>query len=184
MPSALQSVLRSLGLKRPSNERRLSNGWLRQHAPEVRGKVLSIGSQQDEDREGSKYRHYFSNAESYTTSEVSAEAGCDLVLDVRNMPEVPSDSYDCIYCSGVLEHVDDYQAALNEMTRVLKPGGVMLLGVPFRQAIHHAPRDFWRFTEGALRYLLEARYEIRVLDAIETSVPNFPASYWVKAIKR
>jgi SAM-dependent methyltransferase len=151
---------------------------------DIQGGVLSIGSQQDGDREGGRYRDYFARAHSYTTSEVTAEAGADLVLDVRRMPEIADESYDCIFCSGVLEHVDDYQAALSEMTRVLRRGGTLLLGVPFRQAIHNAPLDYWRFTDGAIRFLLKDRYDVLVLDPIETSVPNFPASYWAKARKR
>lgn len=183
-PRLLQTLYRALSGKWPSRERRLSNAWLRKHASDIEGSVLSIGSQHDGDREGGLYRDYFGRAKSYTTSEVTAETGADLVLDVRRMPEVAGESYDCIFCSGVLEHVDDYQAALSEMTRVLRRGGTLLLGVPFRQAIHNAPLDYWRFTEGAIRYFLKDRYEILLLDPIETSVPNFPASYWVKARKR
>jgi SAM-dependent methyltransferase len=180
----LRAIYRVLPGKRPSRERRLSNAWLRRNVGDIEGRVLSIGSQHDADREGGRYRDYFGRAKSYATSEVTAETGADLVLDVRRMPEVADESYDCIFCSGVLEHVDDYPAALSEMTRVLRRGGILLLGVPFRQAIHNAPLDFWRFTEGAIRFLLKDRYEILMLDPIETSVPNFPASYWVKARRR
>jgi SAM-dependent methyltransferase len=180
----LRTLYRVLPGKRPSRERRLSNAWLRRHVGDIEGRVLSIGSQHDSDREGGRYRDYFARAASYTTSEVTAETGADLVLDVRRMPEVADESYDCIFCSGVLEHVDDYPAALSEMTRVLRRGGTLLVGLPFRQAIHNAPLDYWRFTDGAIRYLLKDRYEILILDPIETSVPNFPASYWVKARKR
>jgi hypothetical protein len=42
----------------------------------------------------------------------------------------------------------------------------------------------WRFTAHGLRHLLEPDYEIQALDAIDPSVPNFPASYWVEARKR
>ena len=76
------------------------------------------------------------------------------------MPELADEAFDCIYCSGVLEHVDDPFAGIKEMTRVLKPDGVLLLGVPFRQAIHMAPQDFWRFTEFGIRHLLRDAFEI------------------------
>ncbi len=167
----------------PSRGRRLSNAWLREHAADVEGHVLSIGSGHDRDKEGGRYRDYFARAASYTTSEVSADFGCDLMLDVRAMPELAEAAFDGIYCSGVLEHVDDFRAGLAEITRILRPGGVLLLGLPFRQAIHGAPHDYWRFTEHGIRWLLGADYEILRIDAIEESTPGFPVAYWAKARK-
>jgi len=144
------------------------------------GAILSIGSGDDSDGEGRKYRDYFPGATSYTTSEVIPVEGCDLVIDVRSMPEMNSSSYDCIYCSGVLEHVDEFRKGFDEITRILKPGGVLLLGLPFRQAIHMAPHDFWRFTEYGIKYLLKDSYEILAMAEIGTEIQGFPGSYWVK----
>ncbi len=59
-----------------------------------------------------------------------------------------------------------------------------MLGLPFRQALHLEPHDYWRFTEYGIRHLLKDHYDILSLDAIDHSVPNFPSSYWVKARKR
>lgn len=169
---------------RPSAARIESNRWLRQHCQDVKGKILSIGSGYDHDHEGDHYRNYFPLATSYTTSEATAGFPCDLVLDVRSMPQVESGSYDGIYCSGVLEHVDDYQAGLNEITRILKDGGILLLGLPFRQSIHMKPNDFWRFTEFGIRFLLKDHYEILELAPLDQSPgEEFPAAYWTKARK-
>ena len=174
--------------KRPSNPsraRKESNKWLHRNCRDIKGRVLSIGSGGDDDNEGNYYRNYFPMASSYTTSEVSGELKCDLTLDVRAMPEIEDGSYDCIYCSGVLEHVDDYQAGFNELTRILKAGGVLLLGLPFRQAIHMSPHDFWRFTEYGINHLLKNSYEIMDISAIDAKGGmEFPASYWVKATKK
>jgi SAM-dependent methyltransferase len=169
---------------RPTRGRRISNAWLREHAADIEGHVLSIGSGHDRDKEGGWYRDYFPHRASYTTSEFGPEFGCDLVLDVRKMPEIADAAFDCVYCSGVLEHVDDFQAGLAEITRILRPGGILLLGLPFRQAIHGAPHDYWRFTEHGIRWLLAANYEVLRLDAIETRVPGFPVAYWAKARKQ
>ena len=38
--------------------------------------------------------------------------------------------FDLIICSEVLEHLEDYHAAINEIYRVLKPGGKFLTSVP------------------------------------------------------
>lgn len=161
-----------------------SNKWLRRHAPQMEGVVLSVGSRDDRDGEGGRYRDYFTQCARYRTSEVEPWPDCDLVLDIRSMPHIADASFDCVFCSGVLEHVDDVGAAVSELTRVLKPGGVLLLGLPFRQSIHLAPHDYWRFTEFGIRVMLgRAGYAIEELCAIDESVPDFPASYWTKAVR-
>lgn len=47
----------------------------------------------------------------------------DLQVDVTQMDEIPSNSYDMFICSHVLEHVGDDRKALSELFRILKPGG-------------------------------------------------------------
>ena len=92
--------------------------------------------------------------------------------------------YDCIFCGGVLEHTDDFQAGFGEMTRILKTGGILLLGLPFRQPIHMGEQDFWRFTVYGIKYLLKHSYEIIDMVPIDAKRGmEFPASYWVKATK-
>lgn len=184
IPLAVKKFLVELARPRLTKSRKESNAWLRHHAADIKGHVLSIGSGRDVDIEGGRYKDYFTNCSTYTTSDITPEFDPDMVLDVRSMPEIPDESFDCVFCSGVLEHVDDYLSALREMTRILKPGGILLLGLPFRQALHMAPHDYWRFTEHGIRYMLQDDYEILDLSPMDSSVPNFPAAYWVKAKKR
>jgi len=166
-----------------SRSRRESNRWLKAEAVNVEGRVLSIGSLDDSDGQGGRYRDYFSSCSSYTTSEVDKGYDTDLILDIRSMSSVKSGEYDCIYCSGVLEHVDDFQSATSEITRILRPGGLLLLGVPFRQPIHLAPTDYWRFTRYGLEKLLERDFNVEVIHPVDSANPDFPAAYWVKATK-
>jgi SAM-dependent methyltransferase len=51
-------------------------------------------------------------------------------LDVTSLP-FPDATFDVIICSHVLEHVPDDRRAMRELHRVLKPGGIGLLVVPF-----------------------------------------------------
>ena len=143
--------------------RRESNRWLRTHTADIRGQVLSVGSGSDKDGEGQNYRSYFKNCSSYITSDVSDVSStfeCDMILDVRCMPQIPDNSFDCVFCSGVIEHVDDYPAALKEITRILKSRATLLLGLPFRQSLHLAPFDYWRFTEHGIKFLLQQDYRL------------------------
>jgi len=168
---------------RPSGARRISNKWLHQHCLNIQGDVLSIGSGGDYDGQSNFYKDYFLQSSSYTTSEVTEDIDSDLTFDVRDMSYIKDAAYDCVYCSGVLEHVDDYKSGLNEITRILKTDGNLLLGLPFRQTLHMVPQDYWRFTEFGIRHLLRPSFEIIELAAIDERLRNFPASYWVKARK-
>lgn len=51
--------------------------------------------------------------------------------DVRELP-FANDSFDAIYSMGTIEHFDETQQAIDEMARVLKPGGRAIIGVPNR----------------------------------------------------
>ena len=53
----------------------------------------------------------------------------DRQVDVQNMP-MADNSYDVVLCSMVLHYVEDFEAGLREINRVLKPGGLAVLQVP------------------------------------------------------
>ena len=166
--------------------RERANKWIREQAKDVTGKVLSVGSGGDQDNEGGHYRQYFLNASSYETSDFSKTAPVNLYLDVRSMPEVKDETYDCVFASGLIEHVDDMWAAMREINRIMKPGGVLLFGAPFGAAIHRAPQDFWRMTIHGLRYTVETSgFEISCIETIPGIYDKgFPAAYWSRSIKR
>jgi SAM-dependent methyltransferase len=90
----------------------------------------------------------------------------DLVSDITSIP-APALSFDAILCSEVLEHVPDPLAALDELTRLLKPGGVLILTAPFCSNVHMAPYHFCSgFSKYWYEYHLSALgYEIRELVA-------------------
>jgi len=162
----------------------MSNGWLRESAKDIEGKVLSIGSFEDKDGQEGHYRDYFKSASSYETSDVIPFADLDYVLDVRDMNTIKDGEYDCVFCSGVLEHVEEFGKGVSEITRILKSGGTLLLGVPFRQAIHDYPTDYWRFTKFALEYLFKDKFYISEIKEIDKEVEDFPVAYWLKATKK
>jgi SAM-dependent methyltransferase len=66
----------------------------------------------------------------------------DLVSDITRIP-APDSSYDAILCSEVLEHVPEPTLALDEFTRLLRPGGVMILTAPFASNVHMAPYHYY-----------------------------------------
>jgi SAM-dependent methyltransferase len=86
------------------------------------------------------------------------------------MSEVPSDRYDTILCSEVLEHVPRPDDTLSELHRVLRPEGNLILSVPFLSRLHEEPYDYFRFTEHGLKTLL-ARHGFTVRRLLVTGGP-------------
>ncbi len=77
----------------------------------------------------------------------------DIVGDIHDLP-FAENSRDAILCLAVLEHVENPIKAVSELHRVLKPGGKLLLYVPFLY-YYHAEKgyygDYWRFTYDTLQ---------------------------------
>ena len=78
----------------------------------------------------------------------------DIFGDGHELP-VRDASCDTILSLEVLEHVPEPDRCVAEMARVLKPGGRVLMTVPFVSPLHQLPFDFRRFTPEGLRSLFE-----------------------------
>jgi SAM-dependent methyltransferase len=87
-----------------------------------------------------------------------AYGNVDIVTDLRRLP-LADGSLAGGVSIAVLEHVPDPDAHIAEMHRVLRPGGRMLVFVPFMQPFHASPYDFQRYTEVGLRERF-ARFEV------------------------
>lgn len=74
----------------------------------------------------------------------------DVVASAEALP-FDDASMDGVILQAVLEHVRDERATIAEIVRVLRPGGALLIEVPFLQGYHAAPGDYRRFTEEGLR---------------------------------
>jgi len=75
----------------------------------------------------------------------------DLVSDITAIP-VPDESFDAVLCTEVFEHVPDPLAALQELARLVKPGGSIILTAPFCSLTHFAP---YHYATGLSRYWYE-----------------------------
>jgi SAM-dependent methyltransferase len=81
-----------------------------------------------------------------------------LVGDGHRLP-FGDGALDGVICTGVLEHVQDAGAVTREIWRVLRPGGLIYVAVPFIQGYHPGSgtdQDFRRLTHMGLRQLLSA----------------------------
>jgi SAM-dependent methyltransferase len=113
-----------------------------------------------------------------------------LNLDIEPMPGVgvvgvaerlpfADESCDGVILQAVLEHVVNEHDTLRECSRVLRPGGRLLVEIPFIQGDHPSPGDYRRYTEQGLRQVVE-RHGFR---AEKSGVAVGPASAlaWILA---
>jgi len=63
-------------------------------------------------------------------------------------------TFDTVLALEVLEHVGNPDACVEEIARVLAPGGTLLLTVPLVAPLHQWPFDFWRYTPRGIEVLL------------------------------
>jgi 2-polyprenyl-3-methyl-5-hydroxy-6-metoxy-1,4-benzoquinol methylase len=90
----------------------------------------------------------------------------DVVADGQYIP-LASNSVDSVICMETMEHVGDPRQVAHEFGRILQPGGVLILSVPFLYRIHSRPWDYWRFTEyGVRRLVVDAGLEVFQLEPL------------------
>jgi SAM-dependent methyltransferase len=77
----------------------------------------------------------------------------DLVCDLTRVVPLKAESFDAVFLMNVLEHVYETHAMLAVLERLLMPGGVLVVAIPFLVKIHQAPVDFVRYTHYALERL-------------------------------
>jgi SAM-dependent methyltransferase len=77
-------------------------------------------------------------------------------------------SFDTVLCLQTLEHVGDPRRVLDEVARVLVPGGLLLLSTHGSMVFHPTPEDHWRWTQTGLRRLLaeNGRFDVVSLEPV------------------
>lgn len=99
----------------------------------------------------------------------------NIVIDLNKPLDVlDSNAFDVVILSDVLEHICEPAALMMEISRILKPGGRLLMNVPFAYWIHEAPHDYYRYT----RYALEMFARQSGLRVIELK----PLGGWIEVM--
>lgn len=111
------------------------------------GQILDIGCGYQ------PYRRLF-RTNRYVGLDISLERHPMVVGDARFLP-FKDNTFDGIICSEVIEHVFEKEKVLEEIRRVLRAGGWVILTAPMSWGLHYEPYDFWRFTPYSLRRMLE-----------------------------
>jgi SAM-dependent methyltransferase len=131
-------------------------GFLARHAADVRGRVLEVKDAAYTQRFGGTW---VSRSDVLDIDPTNAEA--TIVADLADGAGIPSDAFDCIILTQVLQLVFDVPAAIQTLYRALRPGGVLLVTVPGISQLHYEALGhtwYWSFTEASVRRLLTSRF--------------------------
>ncbi len=97
-----------------------------------------------------------SNVNEYHTIDIEKRVPMvDFVGDAQNMDMIENNTYDTLLCIEVLDHVQNPYKVLNELKRIIKDGGYLILSVPHLSRLHEEPHDYYRFTKYGLKFLFE-----------------------------
>ncbi|MDF1835887.1 MAG: class I SAM-dependent methyltransferase [Alteraurantiacibacter sp. bin_em_oilr2.035] len=127
----------------------------------------------------------------------------DIPADLNAPTSLADASFDTILSSSVLEHIWDHATFWDEMVRTLRPGGKMIMIVPFIYWLHEEPHDYFRWTRHAFAKACEERgliireltpygggldvladLFVRSLGAVNTRLAGWTASQMAKALSR
>jgi ubiquinone/menaquinone biosynthesis C-methylase UbiE len=79
----------------------------------------------------------------------------DIIGTAYKIPVIDN-SFNCIICTAVLEHLEEPRDAIQEAYRVLKSGGYALYTTPLFWHLHEAPLDYFRYTKFGLQHLFQS----------------------------
>jgi ubiquinone/menaquinone biosynthesis C-methylase UbiE len=80
-------------------------------------------------------------------------------VDMQNLP-YSENQFNFVISDQVIEHLENPQKAIAESLRVLRNGGIAMHTTCFINYIHCCPKDYWRFSPDALKFLCKNFSEI------------------------
>jgi SAM-dependent methyltransferase len=104
----------------------------------------------------------------------------EVICDIADMKPIADASIGLVLNLESLEHLPRPQMAIDEIHRVLRPNGLLILTTVMHFKIHRAPKDYWRFAPDGIELLLS---RFKVLDCTLEGDLKRPKGIWVTAQK-
>jgi SAM-dependent methyltransferase len=141
---------------------------------DIRGKrILEVGAQ---DINGSVRSEILERGpREYLGTDMVSGPGVDVVCRAeRLVAEFGSETFDVVISTEVLEHVDDWRAAIRNFKGVLRPEGILIITTRSRGfQFHGFPADYWRFEPADM----ERIFADCTIEALERDQPESPGVF-------
>ncbi len=159
--------------------RRFQYAELKKFSRNIRDKtILELGSGK---KVSGKHKYsakkYFHDSNRFVMTDINKEFG-HKIFDITKDSE--KNKYDIILCLNVLEHLMDYEKAVENLRSSLKKGGEVFVAVPFLYPLHDEPCDFLRYTEHALKKMFSKFSNVKIR---HYGLRKLPFSYVIVARK-
>jgi len=115
--------------------------------------IFEIGSLQVPGQEGYADLRPFFSGKRYIGCDMRSGLGVDRTEDVENL-SMDNESVGTILMLDTLAHIKNCSRALDEIYRVLKKEGIVVVSSILCFPICRCPEDYWRFTSSGLNHLL------------------------------
>jgi SAM-dependent methyltransferase len=118
--------------------------WVESIARELpsRSRVLDVGAGSGQYRDLFLHCDYRTHDFAQEPSTIGLYTALDYISDIAAIP-VPDASFDVVLCTEVLEHVPEPIQAVNEMGRILRPGGRLYVSAPLGSWLHQEPYHYY-----------------------------------------
>jgi SAM-dependent methyltransferase len=134
--------------------------FMDRHRQDVRGRTLEIAED--------VYSRWFGDDRVTQIDILAYQEGehprATFIGDLTDVPQLPSDSFDCVILTQTLQLIYDLRAAIATVHRILRPGGVVLVTVPGITPVNRQDSESWgnywcwSFTALSIRRLFEERF--------------------------
>lgn len=130
------------------------NDYVRRHKNEIHGDVLEFC--------GGEVVYAEKYGEGVGRIDLMAKKGlenafpdADIYADLEDASTLPEMRYDCIVATQVIMYMYDLETVMDNLKRMLRPGGTLLLTVPgpLSDSSPHSVARYWSFSEAALKRL-------------------------------
>lgn len=143
------------------------------------GTVLDLGGSRK-----SGYHELLRGVEKFEVVNLDPKTQPDHGFDLEEPFPLGGEAYDGVLCMNILEHIYNYRGFLSECRRVLKHDGILMVAVPFLVQVHPSPRDYFRYTDDALRKMLtEAGFRDISITPVGTGVGLALANLFYNALR-
>jgi SAM-dependent methyltransferase len=123
---------------------------------ELHGDAMELGAGSHD------YSTYAVNVTRYVRSNYKSNPATTVIYQDATSIDMGDGLLDSITMLGTLEHIYEFEKVIQEVYRVLKPGGHFLLTVPWVFPHHAAPDDYYRFSVQSLKFLHKNFRSIKV----------------------